>query len=254
MESMMVGQQRLNDSGYGNLIFSDNDENIDEEEASGDIEVLMAPWTTSKNFILAAQGKGMIQLFGPGDPSGAGEAFSFLRASMKEMFFREGESEAAKTAFIDEKTRTTYHKFSISEQQQVYRGEIKRIWENQLRSLMGTAEEEKKHEVASVAELDEDSEKKDSATPLPLGSSPAPTSKETDTYSDADETQSNATSNIFAGKNRMLVINRLVRNPETRNPEWKSEVITDMRVMSAYLRQRTLIEKTTAPGYVYDAA
>jgi hypothetical protein len=82
MESMMVGQQRLKDSGYGNLVFNEN-ENPENEEESTDIEVMLAPWTTSKNFILAAQNKGMIQLFGPGDPSGAGLAFSFLRSSMK---------------------------------------------------------------------------------------------------------------------------------------------------------------------------
>jgi hypothetical protein len=29
--------------------------------------------------------------------------------------------------------------------------------------------------------------------------------------------------------------------------EWNSEVVTDMKVMSAYLRQRTLIEKTATP-------
>lgn len=81
MESMMVGQQRLKDSGYGNLVFNENE--VEGDEESGDIEVMLAPWTTSKNFILAAQNKGMIQLFGPGDPSGAGLAFSFLRSSMK---------------------------------------------------------------------------------------------------------------------------------------------------------------------------
>lgn len=93
---MMVGQQRLKDSGYGNLVFNEND-NPENEEESTDIEVMLAPWTTSKNFILAAQNKGMIQLFGAGDSSGAGLAFSFLRSSMKVWCF---------LAYIDSCTNT----------------------------------------------------------------------------------------------------------------------------------------------------
>ena len=64
MESALAGQQRLNDSGYGNMEFNENDEGA--EEATGDVEVMMAPWVTTKNFLTAAAGKGMIQLHGQG--------------------------------------------------------------------------------------------------------------------------------------------------------------------------------------------
>jgi transcription initiation factor TFIID subunit 1 len=58
-----------------------------------DLEVQLSPWVITKNFIIAASGKGMVKLYGPGDPTGCGEGFSFIRASMKEMFFKSGESE-----------------------------------------------------------------------------------------------------------------------------------------------------------------
>ncbi len=41
------------------------------------------------------KGKGMVQLFGPGDPTGCGQGFSYIRASMKEMFFHKDVNEEA---------------------------------------------------------------------------------------------------------------------------------------------------------------
>ncbi|KNC99319.1 uncharacterized protein SPPG_05569 [Spizellomyces punctatus DAOM BR117] len=89
MESMLTGQQRLRDIGYSDIGM---DEENDDEEINTDIEVQLAPWTLTKNFVQASQNKSMIKLYGPGDPSGRGEAFSFIRASMKEPFLRYGES------------------------------------------------------------------------------------------------------------------------------------------------------------------
>jgi transcription initiation factor TFIID subunit 1 len=34
----------------------------------------------------------MVKLYGPGDPTGRGEGFSFIRVSMKDMFLRSDES------------------------------------------------------------------------------------------------------------------------------------------------------------------
>jgi transcription initiation factor TFIID subunit 1 len=208
MESSLVGQQRLNDAGYGSLLLNENEEGLNEDEdATLDMEIRMAPWTGSKNFTLAAQGKGMIALYGPGDPTGCGEAFSFVRASMKEMFFMEGHSDATKAAFLGEKARTTYHRFSIIDQQQVYKSEIKRIWNNQLRSLMPIPEDKKRTKMSSmnnITEIDENADQKIDA------SSPLTNLKDQETASDNEDTQSNATSNFLAGKNKILVINRLV--------------------------------------------
>lgn len=53
----------------------------------------------------------------------------------------------------------------------------------------------------------------------------------------------------FASKNKMLVINRIVK-VANGEPQWKSEVITDGRVISAYLRYRKLIEQQSEHKYV----
>jgi len=181
-ESTLVGQQRLRDAGYGSGDIEgkiqgiekgdDRDGDDTTENSALDIELQLAPWITTHNFVQAVQGKGMLQLFGAGDPTGRGEGFSFIRASMKEMFFRAGESAEAKLggfhihnyqtfnlflffpiafrrkypllplinqifsfpffphslnekkAAYEEKMAKTYHRFSILEQQQVYKEEV----------------------------------------------------------------------------------------------------------------------------------
>lgn len=81
-ESMQAGQQRLVDAGFQNA-----DDNIeDDADADTGMEQSIAPWTASKNFLNGAAGKAMLALHGEGDPSGRGDAFSFIRVSMKEVF------------------------------------------------------------------------------------------------------------------------------------------------------------------------
>ena len=43
-----------------------------------------------------------------------------------------------------------------------------------------------------------------------------------------------------ADKSKVLVISRLVKNGDT--VEWKSELVSDPRVINAYLRHRKMIE------------
>lgn len=87
-EAMQVGQRHLLDAGYGN----EQDHPNEDDESKMDVEQQLAPWITTKNFLNAAQSKAMLKLHGEGDPSGRGEAFNFVRVSMKEIFLREGET------------------------------------------------------------------------------------------------------------------------------------------------------------------
>jgi len=49
---MLVGQQRLEDAGYPqNEIINE----LDDGESTLDIEIQLAPWITTKNFVLATQ-------------------------------------------------------------------------------------------------------------------------------------------------------------------------------------------------------
>ncbi len=87
-EGMQVGQRHLQDSGFGETA-----ENVkDEDEGKLSIEQQLAPWITTKNFLQATQAKAMLRLHGEGDPTGRGEAFSFIRVSMKDIFVRAGEN------------------------------------------------------------------------------------------------------------------------------------------------------------------
>ena len=52
------------------------------------------------------------------------------------MFFHHGTTEQDRLAFTANKSKQTLHKYSVEEQQEVYKKEIARIWGNQLRSLM----------------------------------------------------------------------------------------------------------------------
>merc|ERR1712051_166650 len=50
----------------------------------GDVEVQVAPWNTTKAYMLAMKGKCLLQLTGPADPTGpAGEGFSYVRIPNK---------------------------------------------------------------------------------------------------------------------------------------------------------------------------
>jgi len=85
-ESMQVGQRHLQDAGY-----SMTTDVADGDESKLSIEQQLAPWITTKNFLFATQAKAMLRLHGEGDPTGRGEAFSFVRISMKDIFVKAGE-------------------------------------------------------------------------------------------------------------------------------------------------------------------
>ncbi|KAJ3168067.1 hypothetical protein HDU87_001268 [Geranomyces variabilis] len=296
-ECMQTGQQRLVDIGYSDVGL-DTEDNNDEDEATGDIELQLAPWTTTKNFVLASQNKSMIKLYGAGDPSGRGEAFSFIRASMKEPFLRYGES-AEERAERDRHRPKSSHRFSFAEQQQVYREEIKRIWDAQIASLSaveaprdgggagggggsgsgggnaaggvgasggGHHGEEDMEALSSrrgQMELDEETRRRNEygshhpprAASPPSFHPPARYSDggDDDDDDDDDENRDEATSVAESGtsygqssKTKRLTIRRLFRDPRTGHEEERSEVITDMKIVNAYLRQRAIIENQEA--------
>lgn len=253
--STLVGAQRLKDAGYGAEDMKEV-EGDEENESHLDIEVQLAPWTTTKNFIASAQGKGMVQLFGPGDPTGCGEGFSYIRASMKEMFFHSVDND--QTKLVAKQTQ----KYSIVEQQRVYKAEIERIFNNQRKSLgkfmdgtEGKSDEiEKLKKKALEAEKAEELDRQnqmgfDSATNSPAVPNSPPVIEHEDFEMEGD-VQSSIHGSALAGKSKMLVINRLMRST-TGDPIWKSEVITDSRVLNAYLRHRKLIDSPPTASSAY---
>lgn len=83
--SMIAAEQRLKDAGYGEKSLIAAPEDDDEETSMKlDVEVQVAPWNTTRAYILAMKGKCLLQLTGPADPTGpAGEGFSYVRIPNK---------------------------------------------------------------------------------------------------------------------------------------------------------------------------
>ena len=128
LESMQVGAQYLQDAGY-----ADNDDEDDTKDNEADsVEQQLAPWRTTKNFMQATQGKAMLKLFGEGDPSGRGEAFSFIKTSMKGGFRPIGGSAMDAIAL---KKELGGHSYNVARQQKLYEDSIRGIWEKQKASL-----------------------------------------------------------------------------------------------------------------------
>ncbi|MCO5598170.1 hypothetical protein L7F22_052262 [Adiantum nelumboides] len=147
-EAMQAGQRHLLDAGYTRTAEGDEDG----DESKMDVEQLLAPWITTKNFLHATQGKAMLKLHGEGDPSGRGEAFSFLRVSMKDIFVRAGETEEERLAIQEQEEQKSGHKYNVARQQQVYKEEIQRIWDAQRKALSNPVPPELTHEDVIAAQ------------------------------------------------------------------------------------------------------
>ncbi|CAG0880440.1 unnamed protein product [Cyprideis torosa] len=82
--SMIAAEQRLRDAGYGDAFILTQAEEDDEDiQLKMDDEVKCAPWNTTRAYIQAVKGKCLLQLAGPGDPTGCGEGFSYIRVPNK---------------------------------------------------------------------------------------------------------------------------------------------------------------------------
>lgn len=138
LDAMQVGVQHLNDLGISTG--KNEEENEEEElEEGAHIERQLAPWQTSKNFIAATQGKAMLALHGEGDPTGRGEAFSFIRTSMKGGYVAEGESVEEKLSDRKRKEQGG-HKYNVATQQAKYDSNIRLIWNRQKAALANDVE------------------------------------------------------------------------------------------------------------------
>ncbi|KAI9595620.1 hypothetical protein BDF19DRAFT_441045 [Syncephalis fuscata] len=262
-ESMLVGQRYLEDAGYG---AAEDDGNLADADSKLELEQQLAPWIATKNFINAAQGKAMLKLYGPGDPTGCGEGFSFLRISMKDVFIRAHEDPQQKLAEIDARPKSA-HRYNVAEQQQAYREEITRIWNTQMQSLS-----QQTYQEPADDDIDDDEDEDDDDRSEQSGYGRRNSWEDTGSYGrggpfsptasmgssawdrgDHDmeddmisltESQGSRTSGGPSHANRYLIIKRRVRQPNG-NEVWEEERVTEPAVISAYLRQRQLIEEKT---------
>ncbi|GJJ09780.1 hypothetical protein Clacol_004004 [Clathrus columnatus] len=244
-ESMQVGQRHLQDSGYAGAEAGD-----EADESKLTIEQRLAPWITTKNFLLATQGKAMLQLHGEGDPTGRGEAFSCIRISMKDIFVGADEDYEAKLAEAENRPKSQ-HRYNVQEQQTKYNQEIVRIWTNQWNSLVRrtepelTDDEDEKRPAKKTRFLGDGQEE---STPAAASSPPATPAAPTpipdlDTGAAASPTFSRGSSmerDMSIGPEnaqKVLRIRRLI------DGVWTTEIVRDSAVINAYVRKRQQIEE-----------
>jgi transcription initiation factor TFIID subunit 1, fungi type len=230
-ESMRVGQQRLADCGYGTGEFGGDEEGEQDPENMLDDEVQMAPWNITRNFLLASHQKGMIQVYGPGDPTGRGEGFSFFWFSMKEMFLWAGATKSDYDAYYSSQVKTG-HRFSLQDQQRYYKQELDKVWQRQMKALSST--EDIVNDNAADNEEDQaemDAEYEEMAKMILQAQKEGDQSVDEHLLDQASVTSSR----ILASKS--LLIRRKIID-ELGNEAWSEEVVVDVRVINAYLRQR----------------
>lgn len=223
LESMQVGLQHLHDTGYA------NEADEDDDEADGEsFEQQMAPWRTTRNFLMASQGKAMLKLHGEGDPTGRGEGFSFIKTSMKGGFKPIGESVEDK---LDAQRLKELggHSYNVARQQKSYETSIRRIWEAQKASLSSTVE-------VSDVESDIDQDDEDFSKPTPRDA-PTPGFGRRDDESVSQFSKMSTTSQ----RGKVLKITREYKD-ENGNIYQKEQLVWDPRVIRQYTQYRHHLE------------
>ncbi|KAF2665123.1 hypothetical protein BT63DRAFT_85607 [Microthyrium microscopicum] len=230
LDSMQVGDRHLQDVGYNREGENAEAEDDDDKEGQG-IDQQLAPWQTTKNFINASQGKAMLQLHGEGDPSGRGEAFSFIKTSMKGGFKAIGESVDDK---LDQKRLKELggHSYNVAKQQQAYEDAIMRIWDAQSRSL--STKEEPEDVEPGIEDNDVASERADRrlASRSEVGTPSVAFSRRDDETGSQYSRMSSASQ---SGK--PLKISRTFRGKNGKK-ELIEEIIYDQAVIKQYFRRR----------------
>ncbi|KAG8928363.1 hypothetical protein FRC03_010912 [Tulasnella sp. 419] len=239
-ESMQVGQRHLLDAGYGKAADGGVDDK-ETDETNLSTEQRLAPWITTKNFLNATQGKAMLKLHGEGDPTGRGEAFSFIRVSMKEIFVKAGEDPVAKAAEAAARPKSQ-HRYNVHEQQQTYRAEVDRIWNAQFKSLSNKVPPEltDDEEDEQAPQQRQGSTKPKEGSPM-FASSPMPGGMSTRPQSRAASVVGDGAS--IDGRGNDPAANRVLRIRRLIDGVWRMEIVRDPRVIPAYLDKRRELEE-----------
>jgi hypothetical protein len=221
IDSMHAGDKQLQDAGIKSNEIKDDEEEQDVEN----MDVKLAPWNTTKNFLNACAGKAMLELHGEGDPTGQGLGFSFIKVSMKGGFRDVGESIADR---VDAKKMKELggHSYNVQRQQMMYENAIKRIWNKQKESLSAA---------------NPPSEIEDDVDSTAAGRNAARQRSEVGTPAlmrADDDTMSQYSRNSGAdSRGKKLRITRTIRNKHDEYEE-VVETITDPEVIKLYLKRK----------------
>ncbi|KAH7095288.1 hypothetical protein FB567DRAFT_512231 [Paraphoma chrysanthemicola] len=219
IDSMHAGDKQLQDAGI-----KSNEIKDDEEEQDGEnMDLKLAPWNTTKNFLNACAGKAMLELHGEGDPTGQGLGFSFIKVSMKGGFRDVGESAADR---VDAKKLKELggHSYNVQRQQMMYENAIKRIWNKQKDSLSATNPPDEQDEDVDSAIRNANRQRSEVGTPALMRGD--------------DDTMSQFSRNSGAeSRGKKLRITRTIKN---KYDEYEDivETVTDPEVIKLYLKRK----------------
>lgn len=186
------------------------DKDVDMEET---IDEGLAPWSSSRSFIISNQTKAMLQLNGEGDPSGIGLGFSLLRATQKHGF----------KPLIPPPKETVPKNTTASYQQRLYENEISRIWYAQRSSL--TVDNREGHTLDDVY-------------------NEYPPIDHTEFFKhkfEKEKQESIQKQGQSSAKQNVLKITRLVRD-KNDVVQRKVEYVSDPRLIKAYIKRKKQIE------------
>lgn len=224
IDSMHAGDRHLTDAGFKANEINDDDDIGDD---GNKVELKLAPWQTTKNFLNACQGKAMLELHGSGDPTGRGEAFSFIKVSMKGGFKDVGESVGDKMD-ANKRKEMGGHSYNVAHQQKVYENAIQRIWNKQSESLSNSIE----HSDVEMEDVDAQEEAQQARTSRYQSATPGLPRAEEETASQFSRSSFN-----FNKEEKPLRIRRLIKN---KHDEYETQIvtITDPEVVKLYTKRK----------------
>ena len=233
LEATQVGQQYLHDAGYGD---DDDDEDDEKEGESQSLEQELAPWKQSKNFLQATQGKAMLKLHGEGDPSGRGEAFSFIKTSMKGGFKAIGESVMDK---LTEKKELGGHSYNVARQQRAYEDSIRRVWDAQKAALSSTIEHSDAEMDDGIDGVEDNVVGYNRPTPRSQTATPAPFARR----DDGSVTSFSRRSVTSQGQKYLRITRTVQKGDQTVTEEYIEE---DAAVIKQYRKRRKDLDMATS--------
>lgn len=227
LDSMQAGVQHLADLGITDG--KDGDEEKDADEGAN-IELLLAPWRVTKNFLGACQGKAMLKLHGEGDPTGRGDGFSFVKTSMKGGFQALGESVEDKLA-AKKRRETGGHSYNVATQQKLYDEDIRKIWEKQKQSLSADLE-------VSDTEMEDDAEEPQSAYQYGRGVTPRSSFGTPAAFARHEDESASQFSRGSADRGEKVLT--ITRKMKDKIGQWNTtyEQVTNPRVIAQYRKRK----------------
>ncbi|RMD44013.1 hypothetical protein DV735_g1134, partial [Chaetothyriales sp. CBS 134920] len=176
----------------------------------------------------AIQEKAHLRLYGDGDPSGRGEAISFLKISMKGGFKAQGGP-----LFTEDQKKKDFggHSYNVAMQQRLYEDSKRRVWDKQKEALSSKTEPTDMDEEGDV-DTREEARARGGVRAAPSGIG-TPSGRRRD-----DETGTSFSKrSVTSQTQRYLKIKRtfLERDGSKRD---EIHIVTDPAVIKAYQRQR----------------